>query len=142
MERIRNFFRENDLFAAHNQIELVEVGKGRGVARMRVGDLHLNGARIAHGGAIFALADLAFAAASNSHGTLAVAINASISYLKAVEKGTTLTAEAEEAARHPRLGSYTIRVTDEEGDLVAIFQGMVYRKKESLESLATPGQNP
>ena len=101
---------------------------------MEIGEQHLNGANTVHGGAIFTLADLVFAVASNSHGTLAMAINVSISYFKAVTRGT-LVAEGEEVSRHPRLGSYTIRVSDGEGDLVAIFQGMVYRKKERLEEL-------
>ena len=62
-----------------------------------------------HGGAIFALADAVFSAASNSHGTLAVAINVSISYFKAVNSGA-LTATAEEASFNPRLATYLITV--------------------------------
>ena len=121
----------NDRFARHSGIELLEAAEGRARAKMEIADAHLNGVNVVHGGAIFTLADLAFAAASNSRGVVAVAINASISYLKAATRGT-LIAEAEEVSLHPRLGSYTIRVMDEEGDLVAIFQGMVYRKKERI----------
>ena len=84
---------------------------------------------IAQGGAIFTLADTAFAAASNSHGTLAVAINVNISFLKAVVPGM-LHAEAFENIVNKKIGSYTVNITDEEGDLVAVFQGMVYRKKQ------------
>jgi len=135
MEWIRSFFRDRDRFAAHCGIELLEVGPGRALTRMTVGEEHLNGADTVHGGAIFTLADFAFAAASNSHGTLSLAINVSISYLKGAARGTVLTALAEEVAPHPRLASYTVRVTDAAGDLVAIFQGMVYRKKERLEEL-------
>ena len=134
MEYIQQFFSTRDRFAAHCGIELLEVGKGRAPARMEITDAHLNGANTVHGGAIFTLADLAFAAASNSHGTLAMSINVSISYMKAVTGGT-LTAIAEETTCHPRLGTYTIHVTDEQGDLVSIFQGMVYRKQDRLEEL-------
>ena len=134
MEGIKEFFTSRDLFARHCGIELLEVGEGRARARMTLTDDHLNGVGIAHGGAIFTLADLAFAAASNSHGTVAVAINASISYMKATTTGV-LIAEAEEVACHPRLGSYTIRVTDDTGELVALFQGMTYRKRETLEEV-------
>ena len=134
MDAIREFFRERDRFAAHCGVELVEVGPGRAVARMEVQTHHLNGVDTAHGGAIFTLADLAFAAACNSHGTVAVAINAGITYMKATTGGL-LTAVAEEAACNPRLGTYTMRVTDAVGDLVAIFQGLAYRKKERLEDL-------
>ena len=134
LEQILDFFRRRDRFAAHCDVELVEVQAGRAVTRMVLAERHLNGVGTAHGGAIFTLADLAFAAACNSHGTLAVAINVSISYVKAAVRGT-LTAVAEEESCHPRLGSYKVRVTDESGDVVAIFQGMAYRKKERLEDL-------
>jgi len=134
VEHIREFFSNRDRYAAHCGIELLEVGQGRATARMEIGDEHMNSANTVHGGAIFTLADLAFAAACNSHGTLSMAINVSISYIKAATSGV-LTAEAEEAACHPRLGTYTVRVRDEEGDLVAIFQGMAYRKRDRLEDL-------
>ncbi|WP_332309205.1 PaaI family thioesterase [Methanosarcina lacustris] len=84
------------------------------------------------GGALFTLADLAFAAASNAYGTAAVGINANISFVKAGTKGT-LTAEAKENSINPKIATYTVNITDDEGDLVAIFQGMVYRKKFSLD---------
>ncbi len=131
MQTIRNFLK-NDRFAEHNGIELLEITQGGAKAKLDIRDYHLNGANIVHGGAIFALADLVFAAASNSHGTIAVAINANISFLKA-SAGGTLYAEAREIAKNPRLGTYTIDVTNEDGDVIAIFQGMVYRKKDKIE---------
>ena len=135
MKQVEEFFRARDRFAAHCGIEVVEVEEGRCVARMRLTEHHLNGVNTAHGGAIFTLADLAFAGASNSYGTVAVAINVSISFMQAATEGV-LTAVAEEKARNPRLASYTVTITDEAGDLIAIFQGMVYRKKERLEEFA------
>jgi acyl-CoA thioesterase len=122
---------EKDRFAKLTGIELLEVAEGRAKARLNISEHHLNGVGIAHGGAIFTLADFVFAAASNSHQTVAVAINVSISYLKAVLIGT-LVAEAREVAINPKLASYTVQVRDESGDLVAIFQGMAYRKKDPL----------
>jgi len=80
---------------------------------------------------VFSLADFAFAAASNSHGVLSLSINATISIMKAVDQGT-LTAEASEVALNPKLGTYLVTVTDEAGDTVALFQGMVYRKKQQV----------
>lgn len=122
---------ENDQFARLCGIELVSVGMGVACARMAVGLEHLNGVGIAQGGAIFTLADFAFAAASNSYGTVAVAINVNISFLKAVKSGV-LTAEAREVTRNSKLGTYTIEVKDAEGAVIAIFQGMVYRKDQPL----------
>ena len=131
MEAIRKFIAENDRFAKHAGIELLEVAEGTASARMKITRKHLNGVNIVHGGAIFTLADLTFAAASNSHGTVAVAINVSIAYIKAVGRGT-LFAKAREVSRNPRLALYLVDITDDDGSLVATFQGMVYRKKEKL----------
>ncbi len=122
---------KNDKFAERSDIELVAVSPGQARAKMSLRPYHLNGVGTAMGGAIFTLADFAFAAASNSHGTVAVAINVSISFLKAARIGT-LWAEAREISKNNKLGSYTVEVKDEAGDLVAIFQGMVYRKKDPL----------
>lgn len=122
---------DKDAFGRGVGIELVSVGEGRATARMQLGPQHWNGHNLAHGGAVFTLADFAFAAASNSYGTVAVAINANITFIKAATTGT-LTAEAREASKNPRLGSYTIEVRDEQGDLVAMFQGLAYRKSEKL----------
>lgn len=116
-----------DAFAREMGVELVMVGPGRARVSMEVGDRHLNSHGTVHGGAIFTLADTAFALASNSHGVPAAAINAHISYMKAALRGT-LTADAEEVALNPTLASYTVIVTDEEGARIALFQGMVYRK--------------
>ena len=55
--------------------------------------------------------------------------------MKAVGEGT-LTAEAREVSRNPKLASYTITITDDSGDLIATFQGMVYRKKNKLLATA------
>ena len=131
MDEIATFIRQNDRFAAHNDMELVEMGAGWAVARMALQPHHLNGVGTAHGGAIFALGDLAFAAASNSYGTVAMGINVSIQYVKAA-RGGTLTATARETSRGHKLATYTVDITDDAGDVVAIFQGMVYRKKDVL----------
>ena len=130
MDDLKKFV-QKDHFAKHLGIEVLEYGGGKATARLEIKSHHLNSAGMLHGGAIFALADAAFSAASNSHGTLAVAINVSISYFKAVNSGT-LTASAEEASFNPRLATYLIPVTDDKGNKIALFQGTVYRKKESI----------
>ncbi len=132
MEAIKKFF-ERDQFAKHCGIELLSVSPGHAIARMTVHPHHLNGYRTAQGGAIFTLADFAFAAASNAHGKIAVAINVSITYMKAVSAGTLL-AEAREVSVNPKLGSYTVNITDENNQLIALFQGLAYRKSETVEA--------
>ena len=121
-------FAHDDAFARFLGIELLEVSPGRAKAQLTITAQHLNGMRMVHGGTIFTLADFVFAAAANAHDTVAVAINANISYVKAAVNGI-LIAEAQETSLNPKLGTYTVRVTEKNGELVAIFQGMVYRKK-------------
>jgi acyl-CoA thioesterase len=121
---------ERDRFAAENGIALVDVSPGHAVARMEVAPRHLNGVDVVQGGAIFTLADFAFAAAANSHGRVALAIDVSISFLKAVSGGT-LVAEAREEALNERLSTVVVRVTDAKGDLVALFKGTAYRRRAS-----------
>jgi acyl-CoA thioesterase len=130
MDELKQFV-ENDRFAKHLGIEMLEAGTGRAKARMVIANHHLNSAGMLHGGSIFALADAVFSAASNSHGTLAVAINVSISYFKAVSGGT-LFAEAEEVSINPKLATYLIPVHDNAGNKIALFQGTVYRKKDAI----------
>lgn len=115
-------------------IELLEVSPGRAKTRLEIGDRHLNGLGIIQGGVIFTLADFALAAASNSHGTAAVLVNANTSYFKGISQGVIF-AEANEESINHKLATYTVRVTNEENELIALMQATVYRKKETLESL-------
>ncbi len=130
MDDVKQFV-ENDRLAKHLGIEVFEHANGTAKGQMVVRDHHLNSAGTLHGGAIFALADAVFSAASNSRGALAVAINVSISYFQAVRSGT-VTATAEEVSLTPKLATYLIHVRDGNGNGIALFQGTVYRKKESL----------
>jgi len=127
-DALKSFFRK-DLFAEFVGIELLEAGDGRATARLELRDHHRNGLGLVHGGAIFTLADLAFAAAVNSRGRAAVAIHCSISYLKAVQ-GDLLLAEAEEVSCGPKIAAYTIRITEDSGEMISLFEGMAYRKGE------------
>ena len=130
MENVRQFL-GNDKFAQHVGIQLLDVSEGRAKAKLEITEQHFNGLNIVHGGAIFTLADLVFAAASNSHGTVAMGISVSISYMKAV-RGGTLIAEAREVSLNSKLATYMVHVTDEHNDLIAIFQGTVYRKEDKI----------
>ncbi|MEI7706074.1 MAG: PaaI family thioesterase [Deltaproteobacteria bacterium] len=118
-----------DRFAARNGIELLSVEVGRAVARMALGPEHLNAAGVVQGGAVFTLADFAFAAASNSRGNVALAIEAHVTFLRAVREGV-LTAEAREEGGSRRLSTCTVRVTDGSGTLVALFTGTAFRKDD------------
>lgn len=119
---------DKDRFANTVGVRLIEVSAGYAKAEMTIEDKHLNGLDMAHGGAIFTVADLAFAAACNSHGIDAVAVNISISYLKAARAGDRLTAEAREVSVSRKLGTYLITVYNDKGDPVASMQGVAFRK--------------
>jgi acyl-CoA thioesterase len=108
-------------------IEVVELTEGHARLRMIALPEHCNGLGIVHGGTIFSLADIAFAAACNSHGVPTVGINANISYVRAAEPGV-LFAEAREVV-NSKVGVCEVRVTNESGELIATFQGLSYRKR-------------
>ena len=134
VKNIKEFFKERDQFAKYVGLELLEASEGRAKVSLKIKEHHLNGVNLVHGGAIFSLADFAFAVASNSHGNLALGINANISYVKA-SFGGVLIADAVEVARNPKLATYQIDITNEKGDLIAVFQGTVYRKKEVINEM-------
>jgi acyl-CoA thioesterase len=123
---IREFL-ERDRFARENGIEIGEIRVGFARTEMTITPHHLNGAGILQGGGLFTLADLAFAASSNSHGPLAVGCQTDVTWFKAVFSGR-LTAVAEEIVRTRRLSTCVVRVTDEQHELVALFKGMAYSK--------------
>lgn len=120
---------KNDRFANHNDIRLVSVGKGEATAEMLVAENHLNGVNIIQGGALFTLADFAFAAASNSRGRIAVASHASINFFRGVSSGK-LTARASELSSGKTLATYTVDIVDEEGTKIAFFNGTAFLKGE------------
>ncbi|HUI45276.1 MAG TPA: PaaI family thioesterase [Nitrospirota bacterium] len=133
MDTMKKFV-EKDHFAKHLGVEMLEYSSGKAKARMTLQQHHLNSAGTVHGGAIFSLADAVFSVASNSHGTLAMAINVSISFFKAVKSGA-LIAEGREVSFNPKLATYLIEVKDEAGNAVALFQGTVYRKKDAIADI-------
>src|SRR5574343_1523234 len=104
-------------------IEVVSVAPGKAVLRMAVRPLHLNGHRICHGGFIFTLADTTFAFACNSYNKNAVAAGCSIEFLKPGKLGDVLTCEGVEQTRSGRHGIYDMKVTNQHGEVVAVFRG-------------------
>lgn len=121
---------EKDVFAKNNGIKLLEAAPGYAKACMEITSAHYNSVGILHGGALFTLADFTFAVASNSHGRVALAIDAEISFFKATSTGI-LTAEAKEIALNNKLGTYLVEITNEAKEHIAHFKGTVYRKKDT-----------
>ena len=105
------------------QIELLACGPGRAVMRMQVRAPMLNGHRICHGGLIFTLADSTFAYACNSRNKVTVAAGCSIEFLKPAQLDDVLTCEGIEQVLQGRHGIYDMKVTNQRGEVVAMFRG-------------------
>ncbi|MDR1782999.1 MAG: PaaI family thioesterase [Dysgonamonadaceae bacterium] len=127
---VKEFFKD-DRYAAFSGIELIEVEPGYAKTKMEIRDMHLNAGNVVQGGAIFTLADLAFAAAVNSYGNLAMSIETSIRYFKGVGEGT-LFAEARAVHIHKKLATFEVRVTNEKDELISLFTATAYRKDLQL----------
>ena len=130
---LKDFF-EGDKFAKLAGAELIEVGEGYARAKMEVGDEHLNGGGVCQGGALFTLADLAFAAAVNSHLQVTVAISSNMTYVSNV-KGGWVYAEAREIVNHRKIPYCEVRVSSEDGKLLAILNSSAYRMDRTIEAL-------
>jgi acyl-CoA thioesterase len=121
-EKIRS-----DPYCERLDIDVTELEPGRARVEMTVTEDLCNFHETPHGGAVYSLADAAFAAASNSHGDDAYALEANISYLDTVDVGETIAATAEETYVGGRTAEYEVVVTDADEDRVATFRGRVYR---------------
>jgi acyl-CoA thioesterase len=108
-------------------IRILSVRPGGARVGMTVRHDMVNGHRTCHGGLIFSLADSAFAAACNSHNERNVAASASIDFLAPGLEGDELVAEASEVWRAGRAGIYEIKVTNQRGELIALFRGRSHR---------------
>jgi acyl-CoA thioesterase len=120
---------ENDPFPAANGMRLLELRPGFARTALTIEDRHLNNLGTVHGGAIFTLAAFAFGVVAKSGGKVAVGTNTSLSFVKAARRGM-LYAEATEVARSRRISTCTVRVTNDAGELIALFQGTAYIKDE------------
>ena len=127
MDKWKEFFKA-DRFAAQAGVELLEVKPGYAQARMMVTKGHLNAGGVCQGGALFTLADLAFAAVANSHNQLTLSINANITFLRSVKEGYVY-ADAIEVFNHHRIPFIEIKLTDETGELIVVMTSSGYRKK-------------
>ena len=131
-EKIKELIRKNDHLGNLLGVQLTEVSEGRAFAELKVEKQHLNAAGVCHGASIFALADIALAAASNSYGNVALLTNGNISVFHATQEGDTLTAKAKEVSASRKLGHYRVKVTNSEGKQIAIYNATVYKTSTPL----------
>lgn len=123
---------EHDLFSQWLGVELLDVKDGYSKIKMLIRKEMINGFGIVHGGVTFSLADSAFAFACNNRNVLSVALDTSINFLKPVNVGDELIAEAVELHNGKSTGLYTISITNQKDMLVAVFKGNCFRTNKKL----------
>jgi len=116
-----------DHFAEELGVKLVETKDGYAKVSMKIEKRHTNALGFTHGGAIFSLADYAFAQACNFGDNVAVAVQVSINFLKPSVEGDTLTAEAVRVSDGRTMGLYNVTVRSQDKQ-VAFFSGLAFKK--------------
>ena len=125
IEEARAYF-SDDRFATENGIVLDELDGEHAVTSLTVGPRHKNAYGGVMGGAIFTLADFAFAALTNGRGKVTVAQQVSINYLSAA-KGTKLTATARYRKDGRSSCVVNVDVVDDTGREIAQFVGTGFK---------------
>lgn len=100
-----------------------QVAAGHVTVSMLVTENLLNGFGTCHGGYIFTLADCAFAFACNSRNQMTVGQHCSITYVNPARRDDRLTAVAKEISQQGRSGLYDVRISNQDGLIVAEFRG-------------------
>jgi len=127
---------KNEPFVQAMQMELAELKDGYSVVVMNYEPEKMSNiyAR-AHGGAIFALIDEAFETAGQTDGTIAVALNVNVTYVSSPESGQRLQATAHRVSQTRKTASYDIKVTDQQGQVVALCQALAFRTGKPIPFL-------
>ncbi len=121
-----------DAFSQWLDIKILEVKDGYAKVAMMVRQEMMNGFQVAHGGIIFSLADSALAFACNNRNNLSLALECNISFLKQVNVGDELIAETKEIHNGKSTGVYSINVTNQKNQQIALFKGTCFRTGKNL----------
>ena len=123
-------------FAVAMKIELTALGDGLSIVEMTYDpEKHDNIYERTHGGAIYGLIDEAFETAGQTDGTIAVALNVNVTYITSPQSGDRLRAEAKRISQTKRTAHYDIKVTDQDGKLIATCQALAYRTGKAIPFL-------
>jgi acyl-CoA thioesterase len=129
---------KRERFARALNMELVELEDGYSLVNMVFEPDKMNNIYDrAHGGALFALIDEAFETASQTGGTVAVALNVNVTYVSSPEPGSQLRAEAHRVSQTKKTASYDIKVTDQNGRIISICQALAFRTGKPIPFLET-----
>jgi acyl-CoA thioesterase len=127
---------KRESFARELKINLMELEDGHSIVQMiyepeKMDNMYAR----AHGGAIFGLIDEAFETAAQTHGTIAVALNVNVTYVSSPEPGQRLQAEARRVSQTKKTASYDIKVTDQNGQVIALCQALAFRTGKPIPFL-------
>ena len=125
LEEIRAHFRRHDPVSSSLGIEVLDVGREYSLVEMPPHGCQLNGMGAVHDGAVFVLADVAFAAHEHTEtqrlaGPEDAALAEHIGVDAVGVAGLPLRGEARVLRSGKLLSTYEVRVTDAEGGLVAV----------------------
>jgi len=138
MERIEDMW-QGDRLVSELGLKLEAAEEGHGRVSVRVEERFLNAHGIGHGVLIFALADAAFAVATNSV-TDAVGIQYSLNVFRAALPGETLFGEARLLHRGKRSLVCEFTVVNEAGRTLAQGQATALPvARDAYQQLAAPG---
>lgn len=137
-QQIADAMHARDHAARALDIQIVEVNLGRATVSMLVRQDMVNGHDICHGGYMALLCDTAFAYACNSYNFNTVASGFSIEILAPAKLRDTLVAVAVEQVQRGRHGVYDIRLTHQNGDIIALFRGKSARIAGEVISTMQP----
>jgi acyl-CoA thioesterase len=121
--------KKEDTFSQRIGVKLMELLPGFALATLLITEEAINIYQMAHGGAIFSVADHACEAAGNSYGEPAVALQQNIHFLSSAKSGDRLWATAKVTHRSTRIGLIEFEVMNQEGLSIAIGQQVIYFRK-------------
>ena len=123
---------DKDLFSQWLGLRVLDVQEGYSKVQMTVRPEMVNGFGIVHGGIPFSLADSAFAFACNNRNYISVALDVTITFMKAMNAGDVLTAEAKEIHNGRTTGVYMISIFNQRNEQVGFFKGTCFRTGKTL----------
>jgi len=127
---------EKEPFAKAMKMNLIQLELGYSEVEMKYDPADMNNIyQRAHGGALFALIDEAFETASQTDGTIAVALNVNVTYVSSPQPGVKLRAEAKRVSQTKKTASYDIKVSDENDNLIATCSALAYRTGKPIPFL-------
>lgn len=133
-EQAKDALMKQDGFSKWLDVQIDKVALGYCKLHYTIRPEMLNGFGTVHGGVLFSASDSALAFACNSHGTLSVALDVSISFTRPAFEGQVLTVEAQEVNLGKSTGLYDIKTWNAEGKLICVFKGTVYRTGKNIEA--------